>query len=161
MDEEKKVSVTQPTASVAKEEKAVKAAPAQKAEAAKKETEPAKKETVVKKPAAKKAAAPKAAVKKEAAAKKPAAKKAAAKKPAAKKAAAPKAAAVKKSEVVKVEFNGKSYTQEDLLKSAKDVWQYDIGKKAAELKSIELYVKPDEERAYYVFNNDITGSFSI
>lgn len=136
MAELKKVSVTSPAAKApveAKtEEKAVaKAAP--------------KKEAAPKKPAAKKVAAPK---------------KPAAKKPAAKKAST-KTVVAKKSEVVRVEFNGKSYTQEDLIKSAKDVWQYDIGKKAAELKSIELYVKPEEERAYYVFNNDITGSFSI
>lgn len=69
--------------------------------------------------------------------------------------------APKKSEVVKFEFNNKSYTPDELLKSARDVWQYDIGKKVSELKSIELYVKPEEERAYYVFNNDTTGSFII
>ncbi|MCL2717818.1 MAG: DUF6465 family protein [Lachnospiraceae bacterium] len=153
MAEEKKISVTSPTASEAKV--TAKAAPIKKEVAVKKETAP-------KKPAAKKEAAPKKpAVVKEAAPKKPAAKKPAApKKPTAKTTSA-RAVAVKKSEVVKVEFNGKSYTQDDLLKSARDVWQYDIGKKAADLKSIELYVKPEEERAYYVFNNDITGSFAI
>ena len=93
--------------------------------------------------------------KKETAEKKPAAKKPAAKK------AATKTVAVKKSEVVKIEFSSRSYTQDDLLKCARDVWQFDIGKNPADLKSIELYVKPEEERAYYVFNNDITGSFGV
>ncbi|MCL2051411.1 MAG: DUF6465 family protein [Lachnospiraceae bacterium] len=123
-----------------------------------------KKEAAPKKAAAAKPAAVKPATTKPAAAKpaaaKPAAAKPAAAKPAEKKTST-RAVAVKKSEVVKVEFNGKSYTQDDLLKSARDVWQYDIGKEPADLKSIELYIKPEEERAYYVFNNDITGSFAI
>ena len=36
--------------------------------------------------------------------------------------------------------------------------------KAAEVKdiqSIELYVKPEENTAYYVINGDVTGSFFI
>ncbi|MDR2546009.1 MAG: DUF6465 family protein [Lachnospiraceae bacterium] len=79
------------------------------------------------------------------------------------KASAKKPATAKKpaSEMVKIEFNNKSYTQAELVKSAKEVWKHDIGKKAGELKSIELYVKPDEEKVYYVFNNDVTGSFPI
>ena len=80
-----------------------------------------------------------------------------ARKPAAKTAAAKKTV----SEVVRFEFNNKSYTPEELLKSARDVWVYDIGKKVSLLHDIELYVKPEEEKVYYVFNSDITGSFNI
>jgi len=133
MAEEKKVSVA-------------------KAPAATKSVAPAK-ETAVKKEAAVKK---ETAVKKEVA-KKPATKKTAAKKPAAKKASV----AVKKSEVVKIEVNDRSYTQDDLLKIARDVWQYDIGKKPADLISIELYVKPEEKKVYYVFNGDYAHSFDI
>lgn len=114
-----------------------------KAEAVKTETakkEPVKAETV-KKPVVK------------AAEKKEAAKKPAAKKPAAKKAEL-------KSDV-HIQFDGKSYTQEDLLKIAKDVWKYDLKQKAGDLVSIELYVKPEESMAYYVMNKDFTGSFYI
>lgn len=117
-----------------------------------------------------KAEVPAAEVKKEApvkaaAAKKPAAKKAApAKKAAAKKpAAAPKKAAAKKTvvPVVHFQFAGKSYTQEDLINSCKDVWKYDLGGKEEDIKSIELYVKPEENTTYYVINGDVTGSFFI
>lgn len=123
-------------------------------EVVKTETAEVKKETA--KPAAKKAPAKKAPVKKAAA--KPAAKKAAAEKkaPAEKKTTA-KAA----KEVVTIQFGGKSYTTEDLVKSAKDVWQYDLKQKASDFKSVELYVKPEEGIAYYVVNKDITGSFFI
>ena len=95
--------------------------------------------------------------------KKPAAKKETAKKETAKKAPAKKPAAKKaelKSEI-SVQFGGKSYSQEELLKIAKDVWKYDLKQKAADLTSVELYVKPEESMVYYVMNKEITGSFYI
>ena len=93
----------------------------------------------------------------------------------AKKAAAPKketakkAAPVKKETTVKaatkvsvnLQFAGKEYKAEDFEKMAKDVWQYDLGKKAADLKNVDLYVKPEENKVYYVMNGDVTGDFDI
>lgn len=64
-------------------------------------------------------------------------------------------------ETVNFQFSGKSYTPEDLLKSCKDVWKYDLGGKEEDIKSIELYVKPEENSTYYVINGDVTGSFFI
>ena len=95
--------------------------------------------------------------------KKPAAKKETVKKAPAKKAPAKKSAAKKaelKSEI-SVQFGGRSYSQEDLMKIAKDVWKYDLKQKAADLTSVELYVKPEENMVYYVMNKEITGSFYI
>ena len=72
--------------------------------------------------------------------------------------------AAKKAEVnetVNFQFNGKSYTPEDLVKSCKDVWKYDLNGKEEDIKSIELYVKPEENTTYYVINGDVTGSFFI
>lgn len=80
------------------------------------------------------------------------------KKPAAKKETAKKAEL--KSEI-SVQFGGKSYSQEELLKIAKDVWKYDLKQKAADLTSVELYVKPEESMVYYVMNKETTGSFYI
>ena len=118
------------------------------AEAAK--TEPSKKASAKKEPVkgteAKKAPAVKNTVK--ATAKKDAVKKAATKK------------AELKSQV-HVQFEGKSYSQEELLKIAKDVWRYDLKQKAGDLTSIELYVKPEESMVYYVMNGEQTGSFYI
>ena len=84
------------------------------------------------------------------------------KKPVAKKAPAKKT--VKKVELksaVYVQFAGKSYAQEDLIKIAKDVWKYDLKQKAGDLTSVELYVKPEESMVYYVMNKEFTGSFYI
>lgn len=76
-----------------------------------------------------------------------------------KKAATTKAAA--KKEEVTVEFAGKAYTTEQLVQIAKDVWKYDLGRKATEFKTVKIYVKPEENQAYYVVNDEVTGSFSL
>ena len=62
---------------------------------------------------------------------------------------------------MQVQFAGKSYTQEELLQIAKDVWKYDLNQKASDLKTVELYVKPEESAVYYVMNKDFAGSFAI
>jgi hypothetical protein len=130
-----------------------KAAPAKKAEkpAAEKKAAPAKK---AEKPAAEKKAAP---AKK---AEKPAAeKKAAPAKKAEKKAAPAKKADVKAN--VYVQFAGKSFSQDELVKIAKDVWQYDMNMKAEDFKKVEIYVKPEENTAYFVVNGEFPGSFVL
>lgn len=111
--------------------------------------------------APKAATAPKAEPAKKAEAPKKAAapKKAPAKKATETKAAAPKKTAVKSNVVIEVA--DRKYSSADIEKIAKDVWVYDLGKKAAELKSMELYVKAEEANVYYVFNGDIQGVFGI
>ena len=92
------------------------------------------------------------------------AKKAPVKKAAEKKEAAVKKAPAKKAELksdVHIQFSGKSYSQEDLMQIAKDVWKYDLKQKAGDLTSVELYVKPEENMVYYVMNKEMTGSFYI
>lgn len=109
------------------------------------------------------------AEKKETAAKKTEEKKPAAKKTAAKKTTTAKKETVKKEtakkEAVKaavhVQFNGKSYETEDFVKIAKDIWKFDLKKKATDFKNVEIYVKPEENRAYYVINGEVDGSFGI
>ena len=108
-----------------------------------------KKEAVKKTPAAKKAPAKKA----------PAAKKETVKKETVKKAPAAKKPVIK--EEVNFQFSGKSYTSEDLIRITRDVWKYDLNGKEEDVKSIELYVKPEENTAYYVINGNVTGSFFI
>ncbi|MBO4846564.1 MAG: hypothetical protein J5525_09690 [Lachnospiraceae bacterium] len=86
------------------------------------------------------------------AAKKAPAKKAPAKKPAAK--------AVLNSAVA-YQFADKEYDQDSLVKIAKDVWKFDLNKKVSDLVNIKLYVKPEESKVYYLFNEEIEGSFDI
>ena len=72
--------------------------------------------------------------------------------------------AVKKAELtanISVQFAGKSYSTEELVKIAKDVWQYDYKREEKDLLSVELYVKPEESAVYYVFNGTEDGKFGI
>ena len=74
------------------------------------------------------------------------------------------AKAVPKKEIeatVSIQFSGKSYTTQELVAIAKDVWKYDLKQKVSDFKSVELYVKPEENQAYYVINGEHTGSFFI
>ena len=70
-----------------------------------------------------------------------------------------KTAAVKEN--ISIQFAGKEYTTEQLVKIAKDVWEFDLAKNPADFKEVQLYVKPEEAKAYYVINGTETGSFDI
>ena len=91
--------------------------------------------------------------------KKTAEKKAAIKKPALKKPAAAKKAAVK--ETIYLQYLGKEINKDDIVKSVKDVWTKQLKNKVGDLKSIDLYLKPEENAVYYVINGDVTGSLNI
>ena len=151
----KKKAVVEKAAEVQAEVKKAVEVKAEEVKAEVKKAEEVKVEEV--KAEAPKAEAKKAPVKK-AEAPKVEAPKAEAKKAPAKK-AEKKAAEVQAA--VTVQFAGKSYSQADLVKIAKDVWEYDLLQKPADLKSVELYVKPEESLVYYVMNKEITGSFNI
>lgn len=136
-----KAVAAQPADTKTEEVKTTTAAPA--AESKKEETKKTAKKTTTRKTTAKKAPAKKTAAEKKTTAKKETVKK----------------------EAVKATFNlqfaGKSYTTEDLVKIAKDVWKYDLNQKAGDFKTVELYVKPEENVVYYVINGDVTGNFGI
>ncbi len=61
---------------------------------------------------------------------------------------------------VYVEFYGEQISKDELVKEATKIW-VDAGKKAADIKKIDLYVKPEEDKAYYVINDELDGSFHI
>ena len=114
----------------------------------------------VKKEAPKKAEAKKAPAKKEAP-KKEEVKKAPAKKEAPKKAAAKKAPA-KKAEVKEtfaVQFAGKDYASDVIVKLVKDA--YKATKNKAAIKTLNVYVNTDDSRAYYVINDEFHGSVEL
>lgn len=93
----------------------------------------------------------------------PAKRKASAEKPAAEK-KAPARRTAKAAEVkaeLEIQFSGKEYSMEKLVAIAKDVWQYDLGGKPEDFKTVKLYVKPEENAVYYVINGEKKGSFAI
>lgn len=104
-------------------------------------------------------AAPAAEVKTEAPAKKkPAAKKAPAKKaekaPEADEKPAAKKASDKAAKVV-VQFKGKEYDTEEIVNMCKAAYKADNSRK--QVRSLEVYIKPEEDKAYYVVNGKGDG----
>ncbi len=166
-NKDKKVTSTKPAA--VKEEAVVK--PAEKAAVAAKDTKPAEKAAVAAKdtkPAEKPAAVvaeekPAAKVVEEKKEGKPEAKEAPAKK--GKPGRKPGKTAAKKKPVEKVEevyvqFQELEITTKEIVDKAKQIYIAE-GHRESSIKSLRLYIKPDEHMAYYVINEKMTGSIGL
>lgn len=70
-----------------------------------------------------------------------------------------KAAAENKNNVF-VEFAGKQYKTEDVIASIQAAWVAE-GHRVGSIKSLNVYIKPEECRAYYVINEKNIGSVSL
>lgn len=66
-----------------------------------------------------------------------------------------KMAASKVNTKIELQFGDKAVTEDQLVSAAKKAY----GKK--DIKSLDIYVKPEEGRAYYVVNGDVNGSFEL
>lgn len=105
-----------------------------------------------------KAAVKEAAVKEEkAAAPKKAAPKTAAKTTTTKTAKTAKEAA---SQNVYIQFAGKEVKAEELVEQVKALWTAE-GHRASSIKSLEVYVKPEDMAAYYVINGKENGKIEL
>ena len=62
-----------------------------------------------------------------------------------------------------VEFSGNQAESKDVIAKAKKVWVDEGGqnRKVKDLKTLDLYVKPEENAVYYVFNEEESGSFPL
>ena len=139
-----KEAVKEVAKEVVKETAAAEEAPA------KAEEKPAAKAAKTTRTTAKKTTKKAAAPKKPAAAKKPAEKK------------APAKAAKKEAEQEMIlQFGGREIKEKDLYERIQQIWIEGYGKKAEELKSLKVYVKPEEFTAYYVINDDVAGSIDL
>lgn len=125
-------------------------------ETVKVETKAAEKTTAAEKEAVKEVA--KEVVKETAAAEEAPAK--AEEKPAEKKSPA-KAAKKEAEQEMILQFGGREIKEKDLYERIQQIWIEGYGKKAEELKSLKVYVKPEEFTAYYVINDDVTGSIDL
>ncbi len=118
-------------------------------------------EAAAPKAAEKKVEAPKAAEKKDEAPK-AAEKKAEATKATQKKPTAPKKTAAKKAEpqaTIMIQFAGKEIAAKDILAQAKEA--FTKANKDTEIKTIEIYVKPEEHAAYYVVNGQGSDDYKV
>ena len=60
-----------------------------------------------------------------------------------------------------LQFGDRSISYKTLVDNAKNVWRYDLGGKVSDIKNMELYVKPEEGKVYYLINGDTSGSFNL
>ena len=59
---------------------------------------------------------------------------------------------------VYVQYLGREILAKDILNNIKKIWTDDMGKKEKDLKDVKIYIKPEESKAYYVINGDVSGS---
>ena len=126
---------------------------------------PAKK-TTTKKATAKKTTTKKAAsTAKKATATKTAAKKTTTKKATAKKTTAKKTttrkAATKPNVMIEIQYSYKHISNEELVQKSLDNYQYDLKGDPSKVKKLSIYVKPQEDKAYYVVDDKISGDIDI
>ena len=93
-----------------------------------------------------------------------------AKKPAVKKTEETKAVKkpVEKEEVkaevkanIVLQYADKNVTFDTLVENAQNVCIYDMGKKAEDIKKLDLYVKPEENTVYFVLNDEEHNQYGL
>lgn len=75
-----------------------------------------------------------------------------------------KKAAAKKEEIetsVAVQYLGKEIFTGDLIEEVKKAWVEQFEGKLSDIKSIELYIKPEEMKAYFVVNGSSNENYFI
>ncbi|MBE5937394.1 MAG: hypothetical protein E7265_05115 [Lachnospiraceae bacterium] len=87
-------------------------------------------------------------------------------KPAAKKTetkkSAPKKSFSKKDipSTVFVEYSGKQVSVDDIIPNVRKEWQK-AGNKIRDIKDIKVYIKPEDDKVYFVINDDFSGSIDF
>lgn len=59
-----------------------------------------------------------------------------------------------------IQFSGKEVILKDLEQRVKEIWRED-GNLQKDIKSMEIYVKIEENRCYYVINENTWGDFEL
>ena len=60
-----------------------------------------------------------------------------------------------------VQYMGKEIVCKDVVAAVKEIWTKEMGNKESDLKDIKVYIKPEDNGAYYVLNGDITGFIGL
>ena len=59
-----------------------------------------------------------------------------------------------------LQFNGQEYDLGAIEANVKKDWK-DAGKKLSEIADLDMYVKPEEAKVYYVVNKEVEGSVDL
>ncbi|MCC8050621.1 MAG: DUF6465 family protein [Clostridiales bacterium] len=64
-------------------------------------------------------------------------------------------------EEVYLQYAGKEIHKDELVKQVKEIWTKELNNKIGDIATITLYLKPEENKAYYVINGDVSGSVDL
>lgn len=64
-------------------------------------------------------------------------------------------------QTIYVQYMGDEITTDEIMKKIKEYWTKELKKKVSEMKNVIVYVKPEEGKAYYVINDEITGDVAL
>ena len=58
-------------------------------------------------------------------------------------------------------INSKEFASKDLVSDVKKAWIEMTGKKEEDIQDVKVYVKPEENKAYYVVNGEASDDFKV
>ena len=64
-------------------------------------------------------------------------------------------------QTIYVQYMGDEITTDEIMKKIKEYWTKELKKKVSEMKNVTVYVIPEEGKAYYVINDEITGDVAL
>jgi hypothetical protein len=64
-------------------------------------------------------------------------------------------------ETVYLQYLGKEIDKDDVIRRIKEVWTKELNHKIGDIHTLTVYMKPEENLAYYVINGDVTGSVTL
>ena len=68
--------------------------------------------------------------------------------------------AAKTKQQLILQYDGQEVDLSAIDANVKQIWK-DAGKKMTELASLNIYVKPQEAKAYYVINDEVEGAIDL
>ena len=56
-----------------------------------------------------------------------------------------------------IQYLGKELSTKNVLENIKNLWTGEMGRKEKDFKDVKVYIKPEENKAYFVINGNETG----
>ncbi|MCC8044237.1 MAG: DUF6465 family protein [Clostridiales bacterium] len=64
-------------------------------------------------------------------------------------------------EEIYLQYAGKEISKDELIKRIKDIWTKELNKKIGDIVTITVYLKPEDNKAYYVINGEYSDSIDL
>ena len=60
-----------------------------------------------------------------------------------------------------LQYMGKEFSTADVMKQIRQIWTKELKRSPEELRSVNVYLKPEEFAAYYVINDEVNGKIDL